>query len=139
MGLQPRRPLDSMLDPTKEDVGVGNLTTFAIGDQTSSVQATERVEGARRPHARLLAAPNELQRLHEKLRLANTSVSELEIARWIAGELGSAARNEPDELRGNGRIDVTRIDEGRELIQRGPPELETARHRSRSQERSSLP
>src|SRR5207249_9272090 len=85
--LHAGRELHAVLDPTQQRVAVGDGARLAIRHVAARAQLPQRVQRVRRAHRRILSAPDELQRLHEELRLADTARTELEIARRRLAQL----------------------------------------------------
>ncbi len=128
-----------MLGAAERDVAEGDLLGFAIGDEALGAEAAEAVERVPRADARLFAAPDELERLHEELGLADAAGAELEIARGVARELGARALRELDHLAGDAGIDAAPPDERREHGEELLAEIEIAGRRAGAQERGSFP
>src|SRR5262249_11345495 len=114
VGLDAGGHLDRVLRAAEGDVPERDLLRLAVGDEARRAQPAEAVERALRAHPRLLAAPDELERLDEELGLADPAGAELEIPRGIDGELGARSLREARHLRGDAGIDAAAPDERRE-------------------------
>ncbi len=102
-------------------------------------QLAHALERVARADARILAAPHELQRLHEDLGLADAARTELQVAGRRLGELGAPAADHLHHLERDARIDDAPMDERHELGEQARADLEIAGDRARPQERRALP
>jgi hypothetical protein len=137
--LQPGGKLDAVLEPAEEHVRVGDFPPLAIGDEPSTAEPAERLESSLRAHPRLLASPDELQRLNEELRLADTAGAELQVEVGAVGELHARPLDQPDHFLGDTRIDVALVNERGELLECRTAELEIAGRWAGPQEGGTLP
>ena len=139
MRLHAGGDLHGVLGAAERQVGLGDLARLAVGDEAGGAQPAQAVERVAGAHPRLLAAPDELERLHEELGLADAARAELEIARGIGGVLRARALGQPDHLARDPRVDPAPPDEGREGREDLVAEGAIAGDGARAEERRPLP
>ena len=139
VGLLSRRELHAVLDATEQQVRVGQVPLLALGHVAARAQAAKRVDGVRDTHARLGAAPDELQALGEELDLADPAWTDLRVLVGPRARLGARPREERRHLVREARIDGAAPHEGGQRVEETLAEGDVAGDRPGADQRRALP
>ena len=140
VGLDPAPPLHAVLQAAQTQVAFAEPPRLAIAHEPAAPEAGEGRQRAGHAQGRFSSAPEELQRLHEELRLADPPRTELEVSFRIGRELRARALDELVERSSDRGIRLAPVDERRDhLAQHRGAELRIARGRPSAQQRRALP
>ena len=137
--LLARSELDAMLDATKKEVRVRELTLLPLGDEAAGTKSSKRVDRVRAAHARVAPTPHELQALREELDLADPPPSDLQIFIGAEPRLGPRSSQHGCHLVCDPRVDRAPPHERRERVQQTLAELDVSRDGAGPDERGALP
>ena len=127
--------LQPVLDAAQKDIGLAQVLDRLGGHPVVGVELAQHVEGARAAHLRPPPAENELLRLDEELDLANAAAAELDVVARNDDAVVPAHRVDLPLHRVNvgdrGVVEILAPDEGREIGEEAPAEIEIARRGAR--------
>src|SRR3972149_1545423 len=141
MSLQMMEDLESMLNRSKEDIGLrqrGMLLAGQVPSLRKALKGTERI-GLSNPD--VTHPIQDLERLRDKLDLAYTAVAQLDMTKAFSAKRD--VRIDPildgADLRDGAVVDRLAVDEGLNQLQEGPPHSPIPGHGPCLDERHALP
>ncbi len=137
--LLARRELDAVLEPAQEEVRVRELALLALGHEAARPEPPQGVDRVRAAHARIAAAPDELQALGEELDLPDAARPDLQVVARADARLGSTPGEHGAHLVDEARVDRAPPHERRQRAEQLGAEGRVARHRPGPHEGGALP